>query len=179
MAAEWLVYWLYDDTCANYAEHGCVGATKETRLYQRLNQHQTNRRIPKDFHYKILFRGSQKAALQLEAELRPKPYIGWNVGVGGFANGGGLRGIPKTPEQREKMRQAALARYADPKERERTQRAVKKAFKTIDRSGENNPRFGTHMSEEAKQKSRDTIAANGGRAGKRNANYRHGEYVED
>ena len=178
MRSEWLVYWLYDDACVCYARHGCIGATKATRLYTRMNQHQHSRRIPKNFRYAIIFRGSQKRALALEAALRPHPYIGWNIGIGGFANGGGLRGLPKPPEQREKIRQAALARYAKPGEKERTAKAVKKAFRHIDRTGANNSHFGKPTSEATKQKMRDKIAERGGVAGPNNPNFKHGRYCE-
>jgi hypothetical protein len=150
MRFNWLVYWLYDDTCRNYREDGCVGATRASRIFQRLNQHRKSKRIPKDFRYEIIFRGPQKAALAFEAQLRPRPYIGWNIGVGGFANGGGGKGIPKSSEHREKQRQAALRRYQDPAERARTAAAVKRAFKDIDRSGPNNSHFGKPHSEESK-----------------------------
>jgi hypothetical protein len=172
----WLVYWLFDASCRDRRRHGCIGATKATRLYARLNQHQNSARIPKPFEYKIIFRGSQKAALKLEARLRPKPYIGWNIGVGGFANGGGLKGIPKSPEQRAKMRAAALLRYADPAEGKRTSKAVKRGLAGIDRSGANNANFGKHHSEATKQKIRNSVIERGGMSGKRNPNYRHGRY---
>ena len=178
MRSEWLVYWLYDGKCICYARHGCVGATRATRLYQRLNQHQHSKRIPPNFQHTIIFRGSQKEALAFEAALRPRPYIGWNVGVGGFADGSGLRGVPKSPEQREKIRLAALARYAKPGEKERTAKAVKKAFKDIDRSGPNNGHFGKPTSEAAKQKIRDRITERGGVAGSNNPNFKHGHYCD-
>lgn len=174
MRSEWLVYWLFDETCTSRALAGYVGATKATRLYQRLNQHQHNKRIPKDFRYEVIFRGSRKEALALESELRPQAYTGWNIGVGGFPSGGGLKGVSKSPEHREKIRAAALRRYADPAEHERTSKAVKIGIKDRDQSGANNPSFGKRMSEETKQKVRDRLAERGGYAGARNPNYRHG-----
>jgi hypothetical protein len=176
MRNEWLVYWIFDDACCDKRRHGCIGAVKATRLYTRLNQYQHSPRIPKPFRYKILFRGSRKEAFAREAKLRPRPYIGWNIGIGGFAGGGGLKGIPKSPEHRAKQRAAALRRYADPAEHARTSKAVKHGLKGIDRSGANNPNFGKRMSEAAKQKMRDSIAAGGGRLGADNPNYRHGRY---
>jgi hypothetical protein len=140
-----------------------------------MHQHRQNKRIPK-FHCTILFKGSQKVALAMEAILRPRPHIGWNIGIGGFPDGKSLRGVPKTPEQREKMKAAALRRYADPAEREKTQRTVKQAFEYIDRSGANNSRYGAAVSETTKQKMRDRIAERGGVAGEKNPNYRTGEF---
>jgi hypothetical protein len=97
--------------------------------------------------------------------------MGWNEWAGGRAGGT----APKPAAQREKMRQAALARYAKPGEKERTAKAVKEAFKSIDRSGPNNGRFGKPMSEAAKQKVRDKIAERG-ITGSNNPNFRHGRY---
>jgi hypothetical protein len=137
-------------------------------------QHQKSARLPKDFRYKILFTGTQRQALTLEAALRPKPHIGWNIGVGGFANGGGLKGIPKSPEQRAKQRLAALARYAKPGEKEKTAKAVKRGLRDIDRSGANNSNYGKHQSEATKEKVRARIIERGGVFGTNNPNYRHG-----
>jgi hypothetical protein len=176
MRSKWLLYWLYDDTCVDHTQHGYIGVTKESRLAIRMHQHQHNSRIPKPFRYAILYRESQKIALAMEAILRPRPHIGWNIGIGGFPDGKSLRGVPKTPEQREKMKAAALRRYADPAERERTQKAVKHAFEYIDRSGANNSRYGAVVSETTKQKMRDRIAERGGVTGEKNPNYRTGEF---
>jgi hypothetical protein len=143
-----------------------------------MRQHRESGRLPENFRIEVLFRGPKEDCLALEHRLRPTPHIGWNVGVGGFTNGKGLRGIPKSPEHRAKQREAALRRYADPAERKRTQRAVKKAFKTIDRSGANNAMFGRKQSEETKRKIGDKALARDV-SGKRNPNYRHGEYCED
>jgi hypothetical protein len=109
--------------------------------------------------------------------MRPTAGIGWNKLPGGqFGHAG--KGIPKPPEQREKMRQAALTRYADPAEHKRTSKAVKRGLKNVDRSGPNNPRYGKPVSEETKQKMRDRIVERGGVAGRKNPNYRSGEYCE-
>jgi len=73
------------------------------------------------------------------------------------------RGKPKSPEHREKIRQATIARYRNPAEHEKTSRAVRRALRNIDRSGPNNPMFGCKMSEETKQKIRDKIIERMGR----------------
>ena len=83
-----------------------------------------------------------------------------------------IKGRPKSPDQREKMRQASLRRYQDPTERQRTSEAVKRGLKGIDRSGAGNSMFGRTMSEETKQKIRDAIDERGGVPGSRNPNYR-------
>ena len=92
--------------------------------------------------------------------------------------GTGSPGIPKSRKTRERMREAALRRYRDPVEREKTRAAVKKAFETIDRSGANNGHYGKPLSEATKQKIRDRLIERGGYAGSRNPNFRHGLYCE-
>jgi hypothetical protein len=127
-----------------------------------------------------LFEGTIKQCIALEQMLRPVARIGWNELPGGQF-GHAQKGIPKSPEQREKMRQAALRRYADPAERERTSKDVKLGIKIKKRdyTGAKNPNYGKITSEAAKQKMRDKIAERGGVNGENNPNYRHGDYVED
>ena len=173
-SAPYIVYWLYNQDCTNPMEHGYIGVTSRQR--RRMAVHRYSRRFPK-FELKILFRGSRIACLEAEKVFRPRPHIGWNKTPGGGHESGHFRGMPKSPEQRAKMRAAALARYADPKERERTQQAVKKAFETIDRSGANNHRYGVQMSEETKEKIRQR-ALERDMSGANNPNYRHGRYTE-
>jgi hypothetical protein len=164
----WFVYWLYSDHGTNPRLHGYVGVT--CSLFRRIWHHH-NRGLPA-FKVKILLRGTQDQCLELEKRLRPTQDIGWNTRAGGPTyQGNGKSQIidisdtrergankPKSAETRAKMRASALARYADPAERSKTQKAVKKAFENIDRSGKNNSRFGKHCSEETKQRMRDTIA---------------------
>ena len=178
--ARWVVYWLVNGACRDPKRHGYVGATG--RLWQRLAAHRTAGRLvvrfAKGCKVKILFRGSRRAALALEKRLRPKRGIGWNIGVGGYGNGAGTKGIPKSPEHRAKQRAAALRRYADPAEHERTARAVRKGLKGIDRSGPNNSRYGVKLTEATKEKIRQR-ALERDMSGANNPNYRHGNYVED
>jgi len=90
----------------------------------------------------------------------------------------GLRACwPKSKETREKMRVAAIARYTNPKERERTSAAVKKALRGIDRTGPNNSHFGKPHSQDAKKKISDRVKERGGHRGLRNPNFRHGDYM--
>lgn len=155
----WVVYWLFDEKCTNPHQHGLIGATG--RLWQRMFQHRENKsgRLPENFRVEILLRATKSECLAYEAELRPQPGIGWNVGIGGFANGRGLRGIAKTEEHRAKQRAAALARYADPTERARTAEAVRKAFEGGDFRRKSK---GHSQTEATKQKIRDRIIERGG-----------------
>ncbi len=195
------VYWLYDDRCICLWRHGYIGFTKH--LLVRIAAHRRGpgskgaRSLPPDFKVQILFTGTIEDAYEIERQLRPHPGIGWNRAAGGQKSCLGykhtkefrqlkaadaarrFKGIPKSVEHRAKQRAAALARYAKPGEKERTQEAVKKAFKTIDRTGTNNGMFGKHMNEAAKQKVRDKIEERGGVSGENNPNYRHGLYSED
>jgi predicted GIY-YIG superfamily endonuclease len=171
----WVVYWLHDDRCICLWRHGYIGVTN--RLPQRMHQHRHGHvfRSHPDAHCTVVFEGTCDECLALEREMRPTDHIGWNIGFGGSLYGGGLRGIPKPPEQRAKQSAAALERYADPAQHKRTSRAVKKGLKNVDRSGPNNARFGKHLSEETKEKIRQRIAERG-ITGSNNPNYRHGHY---
>jgi len=175
-----VVYWLFDSTCDDPRQHGYVGVT--VSWPRRLWRHRCESAafLPAEFEGRLLFEGSVKKCLAFEKELRPVAGVGWNRLPGGLG-GHAMKGVSKSPEQKEKMRQAALRRYANPKERERLSRDVKRGFeqKGTDRSGANNHRFGTHQSEETKQRIRDAIAARGGVSGENNPNYRHGNYCGD
>jgi hypothetical protein len=170
------VYWLFDGRCFCPWRHGYIGVT--VNWPHRLHRHRTESDFPStEFEAQVLFRGGIQECLALEQQMRPSPDIGWNRNPGGLS-GHAMKGIPKSPEQKAKMRAAALARYADPRERKRTSEAVKLSLNRIDRSGNNNSMFGKHMSEEAKAKVRARIAERGGLLGKNNPNYRRGDYCE-
>jgi hypothetical protein len=64
------------------------------------------------FEATVLFRGTVDKCLAFEHEIRPDPFIGWNICEGGIAPK-----YPKSSETRRKMREAALRRYQDPRER--------------------------------------------------------------
>ncbi|MCP3471421.1 NUMOD3 domain-containing DNA-binding protein [Bradyrhizobium sp. CCGUVB1N3] len=150
LSPQWMVYCLHDDSCNSPWLHGWVGVT--SCLKRRLYAHRRSRRLPAGFQVKMLLEASKAECLAYAAELRPRPGIGWNRGRGGFTDGRGLRGVAKSPEHREKIRQAALRRYSDHSERKRTQQAVKKAFEAIRRDGKHNAMSGRHHSEETKRK---------------------------
>lgn len=171
-----VVYWLHDQFGVCWWRHGYIGVTQAwpRRFYRHRSE---SKFLPNHFEGEIIFKGSIKQCLALEQQLRPVAGIGWNRFPGGLS-GYAAKGIPKSPEQREKMRAAALRRYSDPAERERTQAAVKEALKGIDRSGAANSMYGKHQSEAAKQKIRTKIAERGGFTGANNPNYRHGRYTE-
>lgn len=192
------VYWLYDAGCADPERDGYVGCT--ANLAVRLHGHLFGKGkgaqdLPADFKHRVLFFGPREEALALELELRPGKNIGWNRYRGGGRSSLGTKqsdefrqfqaasakerfaGVPKSPEQREKMRAAALARYVDPTERERTSAAVKKAKKGVDQSGANNSHFGKPHSPAAKAKISQRLKERGGHAGENNPNYRHGRYT--
>lgn len=107
-----LVYWVYDPNCASPERDGYIGCTNSAK-----------RQIPRAMRrfsatdFKILFRGTREECLAVEAKLRPRAGIGWNIAAGGFAYGNGLADIPKPSLQREKMATAGEARYANRKPR--------------------------------------------------------------
>jgi hypothetical protein len=127
-----------------------------------------------------VFKGTIKQCLDVERNLRPTANIGWNKLPGGLA-GHANKGVPKSPEHREKIRQASLKRWANPKEKKRMVKIMKQTVNRLsrDRTGSNNPNFGKTMSEETKQKIRDRIIDRGGYSGKRNPNYRHGQSCQE
>ena len=170
-----VVYWLRDDSSTCIERHGYVGVTVDWphRLYRHRSESDF---LPDRFEGEVIFKGTIKKCLELEQKLRPAPGIGWNKlpgGLGGYAG----KGIPKSPEHREKIRQAALRRYADPKARERLSRDVKRGLKHVDRSGANNHRFGVKLTEATKEKIRQR-ALERDMSGASNPNYRHGRYTE-
>src|SRR5215831_668881 len=165
-----VVYWLYDERCVCPWRHGYIGTT--VTWPRRLYRHRTESEFPSDtFQGQVLFRGTVKQCLKLETEMRPRAQIGWNTlpgGLGGFAG----KGVPKSAEHKENIRQAALRRYSNPAEHVRTSKAVKRGLKNVDRTGANNPSYGKPMAEDTKQKVRDRIAERGGVSGKNNPNYK-------
>jgi hypothetical protein len=174
-----VVYWLSDERCICLWRHGYVGVT--VSWPHRLHRHRCETQsdfLPDKFNGQVIFRGPIKQCLEIETQLRPKAGIGWNRLPGGLS-GHAMKGVPKSPEQREKMRQAALRRWANTDEaaREKHSKIVSKGLKHIDRTGANNPSFGKHQSEETKQKVRERIAERGGISGANNPNFRHGGYV--
>jgi len=157
-----VLYWLHDASSVCLMRHGYVGIS--TRWQNRLRRHRRDKKLP-PFDWKILFEGTLLECLTFERRLRPLPGIGWNDAPGGEHGGGSA---PKAERTKLLMRDAALRRYAQPGERERTQTAVKTAFKQIDRTGVNNGHFGKHHTEETKSKLRANIIERGGVAGVKN-----------
>jgi predicted GIY-YIG superfamily endonuclease len=190
------VYWLHDERCTDVFRHGYIGCS--THLPTRIAAHRRgpgskgSRLLPASFEVTVLFTGSETEALALEKKLRPYSGIGWNINPGGGRAAVGykhskafkrlqarqasarFKDVPKSDEHREKIRAAALRRWADPAKRAKQSKAVKKGLKGIDRSGANNPRFGKHCSEATKQKIRNRIAERGGINGANNPNWRGG-----
>jgi len=120
------VYWLFDETCICPRLHGYVGITVNAR--KRFAEHRRTRKIV--FKTAILFEGDREACLSVERELRPDHGIGWNRVRGGAHDSPAgskptlsdehrkrlaelararFAGKPKSQEQRQKMRETALA----------------------------------------------------------------------
>ena len=164
-----VLYWLRDERFefACPFHHGYIGVS--SRWPQRLHRHKSGKHFcAKNVCWQILYEGTEQGCLALEKKLRPRPYIGWNIAAGGGHLEGHLKGIPKSLEWRAQMSITALERYCDPAEKEKTSKAVRRGLKDIDRSGANNHRFGTHMSEATKQKMRDKVIERGGVTGANN-----------
>lgn len=156
----WCVYWLYDDTCKEPSRDGYIGCC--SRLDARLRAHRSapgTRKsavgIPTDFKVAMLYQGPENECLAYEQLLRPTTGIGWNRSRGGQRSPYGYKhpkafrenaaaqararftGVPKSPEQREKMAQAGVDRYADRKprpesyERQRLAKNAKRAARRV------------------------------------------------
>jgi hypothetical protein len=167
----YVVYWLYDDSCITPRADGYIGVTNNpTKNVWRYRQ--SKKFGDKIFKMKIIYWGTKDECLSVDNELRPHAGIGWNAGAGGFHDGTGVRGVPKSPEHRAKQRAAALRRYQDPAEHQRTSEAVKQGLSKNHSKGVSNPMFGRTMSEETKQKIRNAIDERGGISGSNNPNYR-------
>jgi len=106
-----LVYWLFDESCVCPWKHGYIGVTNN--LHNRLKGHRAKQR--RVFEHRILFKGTERECYALESAMRPEAFIGWNVALGGE---GGSR-QPRSLETRQRIREAAIRRYADPNEREK------------------------------------------------------------
>ena len=140
----YFVYWLFDKTCSDLPVwlRRCdlsKSAANESAPSQPPPTH------PQNFPSRMANERTKAQCMFLEKQLRPSLNIGWNFGFGGHQDGRGSKGVPKSSEQREKMRQAVLT-STKPGEKERTAKAVKKGLKNIDRTGAINPMFGKHMS---------------------------------
>jgi hypothetical protein len=172
-----VVYWLFDERCVCLWRHGYVGVS--VTWPRRLWRHRAESTfLPDKFAGKVLFRGPISRCLEIEHQLRPTPAIGWNRVPGGLS-GHAQKGVQKSPEHREKIRQAALRRWADTDQagRDKHSKTVSKSLEKVDRSGANNASYGKHQSEETKQKVRDRITERGGVSGANNPNFRHGRYA--
>lgn len=73
------VYHLHENTGT---QDGWIGVTK--RLRMRLYQHRSDGRLGDTVSVSILKVGTEEECLELEAELRPEPNMGWNVAEGGW-----------------------------------------------------------------------------------------------
>jgi predicted GIY-YIG superfamily endonuclease len=107
-----VVYWLRDDRCVCPWRHGYIGIS--INLTSRLKRHRSKRGTIKikQFEATVLFRGTVDECFALEREIRPNPFVGWNIAEGGVGPQ-----YPKPSETIRKMREAALRRYQDPQER--------------------------------------------------------------
>jgi NUMOD3 motif-containing protein len=179
MSPKGYVYWLKDEHCTDPYCHGYIGAC--IHLDHRIKTHKHKRKgaspgIPHtNFTVEILFTGPIKQCQDLERQYRPHKHIGWNRKRGGGNSPLGYKHSAKTKrnmsigaiigrtgkaprslETKENMRQAALRRYTDPKEHERTSKAVRRGLKSVDRTGANNAMWGRKHSEATKLKISET-----------------------
>jgi hypothetical protein len=172
------VYWLFDATCVDPTDSGYVGATANYRA--RLQQHRERRGsaardLPETYQARILYEGPIQKCLELERLLRPRANIGWNRMAGGVQvrvgrlhsdkvkrkisravkRGGAGKGVPKSTEHREAMREAQLRVIAADPEKYAAKFAKMRAARALtDHAGINSgPKSEAH-----KQKIRLTLS---------------------
>ena len=110
------VYWIHRPDHTDMFTEGYIGFTslspqvrfcahkRVARYGQRKNSPVYNaiRKHGEKLIYKVLVIGEKEYCLDLERKLRPKNFIGWNMGIGGDAP---AFGVKPSDENREKMRQ--------------------------------------------------------------------------
>jgi hypothetical protein len=139
-AADSVVYWFHDDQCICPERHGYIGIS--SRWPSRWWRYKTlNRFVDAGLSVRILFVGTRSECLALEKRFRPHGNIGWNTAVGGGLSGQ-LKGVPKSPEHRAKLKAAAKERAQRPGERERLGAIGRKGAIGRNQNGSANPMFG-------------------------------------
>lgn len=76
MTDDYVVYWLFDETCVTPERDGYVGVTRQ--FAYRMRVHRRNPRFPPNFSTSIIAEGSLKECRAVEWRLRPASFIGWN-----------------------------------------------------------------------------------------------------
>jgi hypothetical protein len=138
MTTEYVVYWLFDETCVTPEHDGYVGVTQN--LKRRTREHRRRGRFP-PFKTKALNHGTRDECLAIERSLRPGGALGWNAIVGGVCNYDDVNSAAAN----KKKSIAATKRWADPEFRRNYKPGAH------DHRGENNPRFGKPVTEEARR----------------------------
>lgn len=138
MTTDYVVYWLFDETCVTPEHDGYVGVSQN--LKRRTREHVRSGRFPAGFKVKALNQGTLAECKAIERSLRPGGARGWNCIVGGLcceqANSAAAN---------KKKSIAATQRWANPEFRRNYKPGAH------DHRGENNPRFGKPVTEEARR----------------------------
>lgn len=79
------VYWVKTAEMSDVNSEGYVGVTV-MEISERLYFHNRNNRFPDGYDsVELIFEGTDSECLDLEFELRPTWYVGWNIAPGGQA----------------------------------------------------------------------------------------------
>lgn len=104
----YIVYWIRNENHTNISLEGYVGVT--SNLPRRLREHKRNKdnyNVKKNLNQgaiiEIIASGTKEECYQLEQELRPEPYIGWNIIMGGLISNG-FKGRTHSEETKQTLR---------------------------------------------------------------------------
>lgn len=124
----WLVYWLHDKRHRSPKMSGYIGVTCNFSDRMRIHKKRFGDQVCID----VIFKGTENQCYKMEAELRPKPAIGWNVAAGGpqgYHRGHYLNlGKKRTVEQRQHLSEAH-------KNQKRSKASTIKSLKTRKKNG--------------------------------------------
>lgn len=74
------LYYISDETCSDPYQHGYIGISSRK---SREREHRRSGKLPPDFAFVILFRGTRRECAAVEKQYRPHANIGWNQSQGG------------------------------------------------------------------------------------------------
>jgi NUMOD3 motif-containing protein len=185
---DYVVYWLFDETCKSRKKHGYIGVTCQLKI--RISNHR--KRQTRKFLYRVIFKGTKEECLAYEKRLRPTINIGWNTAVGGNSGylspqwyeatkaswkNGRVSGMTGKKHSSETIRKMKAARHKMEKENrvyrggngghrhtEETKAKLRAA-----RLSQPDPRLGQHHSEETKV-NQSKFATNQAKYRQRNSN---------
>jgi hypothetical protein len=129
-----VVYWLHLPSQSDVHSEGYVGVTVKTldkryaehkysaRKGSELPVHCAIRKYSDNLIAEVIYEGSFKDCLLMEKELRPEPYIGYNICAGGEIT---RLGMFHSPEVKAEMSRSRKGRVVDPEAVEKMRAALR------------------------------------------------------